>query len=128
MRDVFLTAEDNLKKHVEAMSLHLALADVWKAIAACDKYIVEPAPFKLWKDEASHHRVGTILEVLCDALVHTARLLAPFMPETSSRIAGLLGVDLRPLGEDPPVWGTNFGAGHRVCEPEALFPRIEAQA
>ena len=124
----FATAETRAKAATENLALHNALEEIWKALAATDKYIVETAPFKLWKDEASHHRVGTILEVLCDALVHTARLLAPFMPETSSRIAGLLGVDLRPLGEDPPVWGTNFGAGHRVCEPEALFPRIEAQA
>lgn len=125
LRDAFLTAEDNLKKHVEAMSLHLALADVWKAIAACDKYIVETAPFKLWKDVANKERVGEILHVLCDAVRHTARLIGPFMPETAARMAALLNTDPGDLGQQPPCWGQSFADGHLLSKPEALFPRIE---
>ena len=125
LRDAFLTAEDNLKKHVESMSLHLALADVWKAIAACDKYIVETAPFKLWKDEANKERVGEILHVLFDAVRHTARLIGPFMPETAARMAALLNTDPGDLGQQPPCLGQSFADGHLLSKPEALFPRIE---
>ncbi len=124
----YAEAEERAKEAVERLALHSALEEIWRALAATDKYIVETAPFKLWKDGSARSRVGAILEVLCDALVHTARLIAPFMPETSARIAGLLGVEAGRLEEDPPVWGANFKAGHRVSEPAALFPRIETGA
>jgi methionyl-tRNA synthetase len=125
LRDAFVSAETKAEAHVEALAFHLALEEIWAALAACDKYIVETAPFKLWKDEAARPRVGVILHVLCDAIRHTARLIAPFMPETSARIAALLRCDPRRLVDPPPPWGSSFAAGHRVDKPVPLFPRLE---
>ncbi len=123
----FSKAETRAVEATEGLALHNALEEIWKALAATDKYIVETAPFKLWKDESAHTRVGTILETLCDALLHTARLIAPFMPETAARIAALLGVEIGPLAQPTPIWGQNFKKGHRVSEPASLFPRIETE-
>ncbi|MFQ5477931.1 MAG: methionine--tRNA ligase [Candidatus Binatia bacterium] len=125
LRDTFLRAEKRAVACLEETAFHLALEEIWKALAACDKYIVETAPFKLWKVEASRPRVGQILHLLCDALRHTARLIAPFMPDTADAIAGMLACDPGRLGETPPVWGSFFGPDHRVGKPESLFPRIE---
>ncbi|MEE8312116.1 MAG: methionine--tRNA ligase [Candidatus Binatia bacterium] len=125
LRDTFFAAEDAMKNHTEQLGLHLALEEIWSGIAACDKYIVETAPFKMWKDESKRERVGVILHVLCDALRHTARLIRPFMPETSERIADLLGCEPGALAEAPGEWGETFAAGHLVQKPEPLFPRIE---
>ena len=116
------------KAQVEQLAFHTALEKIWSAIAACDKYVVETSPFKMWKNEAERPRVGEILHVLCDALRHTARLIAPFMPETSERIAKLLRTDphqIGRLGDPAPAWFATFAAGHEVSAPEPLFPRIE---
>ncbi len=130
----FTQAESAMKSQMEGLAFHLALEEIWKAFNACDKYIVEEAPFKKWKDESAHPRVGAILATLCDALRDAARMIAPFMPETSERIAAMLG---RPAGGDTawdaalsladaaPKWGEFYPPGHTVGKPEPLFPRLE---
>ncbi|RMF23570.1 MAG: methionine--tRNA ligase, partial [Deltaproteobacteria bacterium] len=125
LRDVFFDAEAELKRHMDALSIHLALERVWAALGECDKYIVETAPFKLWKQESERARVGAILHVLCDALRHATRMIAPFLPETAARIASLLGVDVGRLADPAPAWGEAFVPGHQLAPPEPLFPRIE---
>ena len=127
LRDGFFAAEDSMKTHVERLAFHVALEEIWAAISACDKYIVETAPFKLWKAEEQHARVGEILHVLSDALRHSARLIAPFLPETAARVAALLRVQLPPLSAPAGEWGATFAAGHQLGAPEALFPRIEVE-
>jgi methionyl-tRNA synthetase len=126
----FAAAEVEAKANVEQLAFHTALEKIWAAIAACDKYVVETSPFKMWKNEAERPRVGEILHVLCDALRHTSRLIAPFMPETAERIAKLLRVDAGQIGRlcDPaPAWFKTFAGGHEVAGPEPLFPRIELE-
>ena len=125
LEQAFLKAEGELKRHVEELAFHMALERVWAALSECDKYIVETAPFRLWKQEEQRGRVGEILHVLCDALRHAARLIAPFLPETAAKIGALIGLEISPLSQAAGAWGTTFPAGHRVAPPEALFPRIE---
>ncbi len=125
LRDRFFEIEDAVRTHTEKLGFHTALEELWSGIAACDKYIVEQAPFKLWKDETQRERVGVILHVLCDALRHTTRLLGAFMPETAERILELLAVERSTLADEPGEWGQTFPAGHCVGKPEPLFPRIE---
>ena len=123
----FDEAERDAVARLEEAAFHQALEAIWRGIAACDKYIVETAPFKLWKDPDQHVRVGRILHLLCDALLRCARLLAPFMPDTSERIAALVGADPGALAQAPAAWGTTFGAGHVVGKPEPLFPRLQTE-
>lgn len=128
LEQLFVVAEQRSTALLEADSFHMALEEIWKALAGCDKYIVETAPFKLWKDEASRPRVGMILHTLCDGLRHAARLLVPFMPETSARISELLDTPAERLIDPAPQWGTSFATGHQLGAPEPLFPRIEASS
>jgi methionyl-tRNA synthetase len=126
----FHSAEKDAKAQVEQLAFHTALEKIWVAIAACDKYVVETSPFKMWKDESARPRVGEILHVLCDALRHSARLIAPFMPETAARIATMLRTEpsqIGQLGEPAPAWFKTFRTGHEVAAPEPLFPRIEVE-
>src|SRR5439155_9968311 len=80
------------------------------------------------KDPGRRPRVGAILHELCEALRTAAQLLAPFLPETGERLAGLLGLPAARLGELDLPWGAAFAAGHRTFPPEPLFPRIEVPA
>ncbi|MFN2375583.1 MAG: methionine--tRNA ligase [Candidatus Binatia bacterium] len=122
---VFVEAERLAIEAYENSQFHIALEEIWKAVTACDKYIAEMAPFKMWKDEKARPRVGVILHLLCDALRHLARLIAPAMPETSAKIAGLVGADPGRLADPAPPWGATYAEGHVVKAPEPLFPRVE---
>jgi methionyl-tRNA synthetase len=124
---VFAGAERDAIASVEQLAFHVALERIWAAIAACDKYVVDTAPFKLWKHESARPRVGAILHTLCDALRHTARLIDPFMPETAARMKALLRCEPGRLADPAPTWFTSFATGHEVGEPEPLFPRIEVE-
>lgn len=121
----FVEAERRAIEALENSQFHVALEEIWRGVAACDKYIVETAPFKMWKDESLRPRVGTILHVLCDALRHLARLIEPAMPETSAKIAAMLGAEPGRLADPAPRWQHSFTAGHVVQAPQPLFPRVE---
>ena len=125
VHDAFSEAEAAVKTHVESLAFHSALEAIWAAIAVCDKYIVETAPFKLWKQDDMQDRVGVILHTLCDALRHVARLISPFMPDTAARIAELLNADPKSLAETAPAWFATYADGHTVQPAEPLFPRID---
>jgi methionyl-tRNA synthetase len=125
LEEAFATAEKRAVEAYENSQFHVALEEIWKAVAACDKYIVETAPFKMWKDEASRPRVGAILHLLCDGLRHLARLVEPAMPETAAKIAALVAAEPGRLADAAPRWRTTYGPGHVVRAPEPLFPRVE---
>ncbi len=83
-----------------------ALAAIWAALAFGDRFVNEK---KVWeiKDEAARAKALFDLVSLLD---NVAAMLAPFMPETSRRIAGAI------------VWE---GDVLTVRKPEILFPRIQ---
>jgi len=128
MRAAFAAAARELDVHIADLAFHRGLEAVWRALDHANKYVVETAPFTLAKDPGRRPRVGAILHELCEALRTAAQLLAPFLPETGERLAGLLGLPAARLGELDLPWGAAFAAGHRTFPPEPLFPRIEVPA
>jgi len=127
LRDKFLQAEADMKQHMAALQFHRALEALWSAIDHANRYIVQTAPFTLYKDEAKRPRVGEILHHLLEAMRTSARLLAPFLPETSAELHTLLAIGSETPEASAP-WGKCFAAGHKVLPPKVLFPRIEAAA
>jgi methionyl-tRNA synthetase len=105
------------------LAFHKALESLWRAIDQANKYIVTTAPFKIVKEDRA--RAGSVLHHLLEALFVTAVLLAPFLPETSARLLGLLDRPADSHLGDGWQWGSALPAGHRTKPPEALFPRIE---
>jgi methionyl-tRNA synthetase len=125
LEEAFATAERDVDEHMTNLMLNRALEALLRATDRANKYIAETAPFTLAKQPAEMPRVGTILANLAEALVRTARLAAPFLPETAARIADLLSLPAEALGGPTPAWGRAVPAGHRVKPSAALFPRIE---
>jgi methionyl-tRNA synthetase len=126
LRAAFAQARREVDEHVPAFALHRALEAIWRALDHANKYVTETAPFSLAKDPVRRPRVGAILHELCETLRTTAQLVAPFLPETAERLAGLLGLPADVLGRLDLPWGQAFVPGHRTRPPEVLFPRIEA--
>lgn len=124
LRDKFLQAEAEMKQHMVGLQFHRALESLWSAIDHANRYIVQTAPFSLFKDPAQHRRVGEILHHLLEAIRISTRLLAPFLPETAGELQTLLAVPSEASLVAP--WGKFFTPGHKVLPPKVLFPRIEA--
>jgi methionyl-tRNA synthetase len=110
------------------LALHRALEALWRAVDHANKYIVVTAPFTLAKEPAQRPRVGTILHHLLEALRATALLLLWSLPDTSTQIQRLLGLESTSVLPAELAWGTHFAAGHRTQPPVVLFPRIETPA
>ena len=93
-------------KALERLRLNEALTIIWELISFCDKYIEKE---RIW--EKSNNK--KCLLCLFYALSEIAKMLEPFMPETSEKILNQIGVK-----ESDRAWIFNIKKG------ESLFPRL----
>ena len=105
-----------------------ALAEIWKVIGECNKYIDLTQPWVLGKDPEKKGRLANVLLTLAECVRFVAVLIGPFMPATPDRIFEQLGLTDGSL----KTWDSlaRFGslpAGIRVKKGEALFPRIDVK-
>ncbi len=116
-----------VEEQCDNLQIPTAIAEIFKFISRCNKYIDETAPWVLAKDEANRIRLATVLYNLLESIRIFAILLTPFMPHTSPRIFAQIGAD-----ESITTWdhaGT-FGllpATVKVQKGDTLFPRIDAE-
>jgi methionyl-tRNA synthetase len=72
-------------EHYDHYELNKVCDEIWKKIAAADKYVQENQPFKKVKTDPAAGKAD-IAYLLCE-ISGIAALLAPIMPETSEKIA-----------------------------------------
>jgi methionyl-tRNA synthetase len=125
LEEAFTAAERDIDEQMAKLAFNRALEALLRATDRANKYIAETAPFTLAKRPDATARVGTILANLAEALARTARLAAPFLPDTATRIADLLGLDAEALSGSTPAWGRALPAGRLVKPSTVLFPRVE---
>jgi methionyl-tRNA synthetase len=125
LRDAFLQAEREVKRHMAGFHFHRALEALWHALDHTNRYIVESSPYTMIKEPGKQGRVGEILHHLLEALRMLSALLSPFLPETSARLQKLLNVPEG--GQMRKPWGDFFVPGHKVEPPVVLFPRIDTE-
>ena len=82
-----------------------AITEIFNLFKRCNKYIDETMPWALAKEEDKKDRLETVLYNLISSISEGAKLLAPYMPETSEKILAQLG------------------GGHVTDKPEILFAR-----
>ena len=82
-----------------------AITEICNLFKRCNKYIDETMPWALAKEEDKKGRLETVLFNLISSISEGARLLTPYMPETSGKILAQLG------------------GGHVTDKPEILFAR-----
>ena len=111
---------------MDAMQFSTALTDLWKFVSRTNKYIDETAPWVLAKDEGNAPRLGRVMYNLCEALRHISVMLAPFLPDTSDKIAAVLGLsDGQRTWQSLEKWGC-LCATAEIGKTEPIFPRIDA--
>ncbi len=115
-----------VEKQMDRLQFSQALAEIWKIIGECNKYIDLTQPWILGKDQEKKGLLGNVLLTLAECVRFTAVLIQPFMPSTPKRIFEQLGIedDRLKSWESLQSYGANL-AGIRVKKGEALFPRID---
>jgi methionyl-tRNA synthetase len=115
-----------VEEQMDKLQFSQALAEIWKVIGECNKYIDLTQPWILGKDPEKKDRLANVMLTLAECVRFAAVLIGPFMPSTPARIFEQLGV----RDENLKSWDSlkTFGllpAGTKVMKGEALFPRID---
>ena len=84
------------KSFMDRLEIHHALDGIWSFVRACNRYINEKRPW-----EAEEGREDVIYS-LADSMRMISILLSPFIPETSERINGRLGLRAGSLKDVKP--------------------------
>ena len=117
-----------LPKKVDAQmdDLHIpdALAEIWKLVGACNKYIDVTAPWVLAKTDEGKERLSTVLYNLAECLRIVAVLLKPYLTATPDKMFVQLGTD-KSLQELDSVGFGKTVPGTVVTKGDAIFPRID---
>ncbi len=117
-----------VEEQMNKLQYSQALAEIWKVIGECNKYIDQTQPWILGRDPEKKGLLGNVLRTLAECVRFVAVLIGPFMPATPARIFEQLGLQ----DEGLKTWDSldRFGrlpAGIHVCKGEALFPRIDVK-
>lgn len=124
--DAARRAVEEVKNCFQEMALHKALMAIWEFINITNKYIVEKEPWALGKDPASKDKLIGIMYNLLAALRAIAILISPFMPQTSQKILGQIGVgDEEKLDLESLLKWETMHAGNSLTREGSLFPRVE---
>jgi len=117
------TCEEALRLY-EGFQFHTALEKTFAFITGINRYAEIRAPWKLAKsqDPADAERMRTVYAMMGEGLRLATALLVPVMPETASRIYGLLGLGEPGLWKDELAWSTRLD-GRRPGEKAILFPK-----
>ena len=113
---------------MNALHPNETLAEIFRLVRLCNKYIDITAPWLLAKDEAKRDRLGTVLYNLAECLRIVAVCLRPFLTRTAPKIFEQLGVADETLKEfDSAAEFGKLPEGTIVKKGEALFPRIDVK-
>jgi methionyl-tRNA synthetase len=121
--DVMATAQGvchSMQAALDSLDFHLALAEIWKLVDRVNRYVEELAPWSMAKDRAQKEKLDTFLHTSAEAIRIIGVMIAPFMPQTTEKIARQLG--LSEIGSYPS--GVSL-VGNSVWKGDPLFPRID---
>jgi methionyl-tRNA synthetase len=104
------------------------LEAVWTLLSAVDKFIVQQAPWKLFRktDAVSRKQLETTLYTAAETVRIATALLSPVLPESAPKIWKQLGMPepLDAVRFDSLEWG-GLKPGQKIGEVAPVFPRIE---
>ncbi|MBR0155968.1 MAG: methionine--tRNA ligase [Clostridia bacterium] len=130
--DAVITVAKGLAEKVEnamnAIHPNEALAEIFKLIRVCNKYIDVTAPWILAKAEEKRERLATVMYNLAECMRIVGVCLQPFMTRTSPKIFSQLGItDEALMSFDYIAEYGRLPVGTKVEKGEALFPRIDVK-
>ena len=119
---------EKVENAMNAIHPNEALAEIFRLIRVCNKYIDVTAPWILAKDEQKRERLATVMYNLAECLRIVGICLQPFLTRTAPKIFAQLGITEETLkGFDSIAEYGLLPAGTKVEKGEALFPRIDVK-
>ena len=123
LRERFEALPAIVEREMDALQFSVALAEIWKLIGDCNRYIDLTQPWVLGRSEEGKPRLKTVLYYLAECCRAVAVYVGPTMPSTPARMFAQLGVEDESLKtwESVQAFG-QLKPGTRVHKGEALFP------
>lgn len=115
------TIPSNVERHMGELEFNRAIDDIWRLVAAANKYIDSNAPWKLSADDA---RLKTVIYSTLETLRLLSIHLKPFLPDATAKLGAALGLTNEIDYDKDTKWG-GLRPGTEIPEMQALFPRIE---
>ena len=110
-----------IEKELDSFHFREALKEAMNLARLGNKYLADTEPWKLAKTDMD--RVATILNISLQLTANLAIAFAPFLPQSSEKLLGMLQISL-------PAW-TDLGSsdllseGHQLGQASLLFEKIE---
>lgn len=124
--NAFAELKIGVEEKMNAYHVNEAVAQIFKTVSQCNKYIDLTEPWNLAKDENNKGQLGDVLYHLAEGLRCLSIYLSCYLPETAVKIRAQLG-----LGENDTQWkDIEFGkdiSGTLIGEKEIIFPRIDVK-
>ena len=128
LRERFESMPALVEKSMNELQFSSALAEIWKLVGDCNRYIDQTQPWVLGKSENGLPHLKTVMYYLAECVRAIAVAVGPTMPNTPERIFEQLGVT------DPALktWESiqTFGGivpGTVVHKGAPLFPRYDVK-
>jgi methionyl-tRNA synthetase len=124
LRTLALRARDEAERCFEAYAPSRALEAIWELVRGANRYVDAAGPWTLAKDPARRGELEHVVHTFLEAVLWSARLVAPAMPDKAAEILGALGI----AGDRatwPSRWNEDLPAGGSVRRGPAPFPRID---
>jgi methionyl-tRNA synthetase len=106
---------------IDRAELTGALDLIWQRVRRLNRYVEESAPWQLAKDERRSHELDRVLCTLVGGLRVLALLLHPYLPVSTERLLGALGIEDRSLAG--ARWQATQEPGQKLGQLESLFPK-----
>jgi methionyl-tRNA synthetase len=91
---------------------------------ATNGYVDATEPFKLAKDPAKAQRLDTVLHLSLQAIRRAVVALLPVLPTKAADALRQLGEEVS--GKSAELLWQHLPLGHRIAEPQPLFPQVES--
>ena len=110
-----------IEKELDAFHFREALKEAMNLARLGNKYLADTEPWKLAKTDME--RVATILNISLQLTANLAIAFAPFLPQSSEKLLGMLQISL-------PAWADLgrsdlLNEGHQLGQASLLFEKIE---
>jgi len=109
LKAVISETESLVIEKMDKYHVSLAMGHIFSMLRRCNKYIDETMPWLLAKEEDKQDRLETVLYNLLQGITAAAKMLEPFLPETSEKIL------------------SQVGEGKVIEKPEILFQRFDME-
>lgn len=123
LKQVAMSACEKVAKKMDEFRVSDAINEIFTLFRRANKYIDETMPWALAKDPEKANRLKTVLYNLTESIIIGTSLLSSFLPDTASKVAKMLNLELRDYQSV-----SCFGLIKEVqvtSAPEILFARLD---